>query len=103
MHVARHSLGEPAPTVIGSNVTIGEAVPTRKQGETMGCPDVYVAGVRQQRNATAQICGLVVTACALSAAGHGATIHACTIEDDSLVGMGATVLDGAKVTSTESD
>lgn len=51
VHVARHSLGEPSPTVIGSNVTIG----------------------------------------------HGATIHACTIEDDSLVGMGATVLDGAKV------
>lgn len=23
VHVARHSLGEPAPTVIGNNVTIG--------------------------------------------------------------------------------
>ncbi len=30
-------------------------------------------------------------------AGHGATIHACTVEDGSLVGMGATVLDGATV------
>lgn len=29
--------------------------------------------------------------------GHGATIHACTIGDNSLVGMGATVLDGVKV------
>jgi carbonic anhydrase/acetyltransferase-like protein (isoleucine patch superfamily) len=29
--------------------------------------------------------------------GHNATIHACTIEDKSLIGMGATVLDGATV------
>lgn len=29
--------------------------------------------------------------------GHGATVHAATIEDGSLVGMGATVLDGSKV------
>ncbi|GIM16725.1 hypothetical protein Vretimale_19326, partial [Volvox reticuliferus] len=27
--------------------------------------------------------------------GHGATVHACTIEDNCLVGMGATILDGA--------
>ncbi|GFR42908.1 hypothetical protein Agub_g3904 [Astrephomene gubernaculifera] len=31
--------------------------------------------------------------------GHGATVHACTIEDNCLVGMGATVLDGATVKS----
>lgn len=30
-------------------------------------------------------------------AGHGATVHACTVEDNCLVGMGATVLDGATV------
>jgi gamma-carbonic anhydrase len=29
--------------------------------------------------------------------GHGAVIHACTIEDEVLVGMGAKVLDGAVV------
>ena len=29
--------------------------------------------------------------------GHGAIIHACTIEDAVLIGMGATVLDGALV------
>lgn len=29
--------------------------------------------------------------------GHGAIIHACTIEDECLIGMGAAVLDGAKV------
>jgi len=29
--------------------------------------------------------------------GHNATLHACTIEDDAFVGMGATVMDGAVV------
>jgi carbonic anhydrase/acetyltransferase-like protein (isoleucine patch superfamily) len=29
--------------------------------------------------------------------GHGAIIHACTIEDACLIGMGATVLDGAVI------
>jgi gamma-carbonic anhydrase len=29
--------------------------------------------------------------------GHGALIHACTIEDEVLVGMGATILDGARI------
>ncbi len=31
--------------------------------------------------------------------GHNATLHACTIEDYALIGMGATVLDGAVVES----
>ena len=29
--------------------------------------------------------------------GHGAIIHACTVEDVVLVGMGATILDGARI------
>ncbi|NLU83731.1 gamma carbonic anhydrase family protein [Rhodococcus sp. HNM0569] len=29
--------------------------------------------------------------------GHNATLHGCTIEDDVLIGMGATVLNGAKI------
>ena len=29
--------------------------------------------------------------------GHGAVLHACTLEDASFVGMGATVMDGATV------
>lgn len=29
--------------------------------------------------------------------GHSATVHACTVEDESLVGMGATILDGAVI------
>lgn len=29
--------------------------------------------------------------------GHGATLHACTVEDGCLIGMGAIVLDGARI------
>ncbi|PTY02545.1 gamma carbonic anhydrase family protein [Opitutaceae bacterium EW11] len=29
--------------------------------------------------------------------GHGAIVHACTIEDECLIGMGSTILDGARV------
>jgi carbonic anhydrase/acetyltransferase-like protein (isoleucine patch superfamily) len=29
--------------------------------------------------------------------GHGAIVHACTVEDEVLVGMGATILDGAVI------
>ncbi len=29
--------------------------------------------------------------------GHSAIVHACTIEDECLIGMGATVLDGARI------
>ena len=29
--------------------------------------------------------------------GHGAVIHACTIEDECLIGMNATILDGAHI------
>lgn len=29
--------------------------------------------------------------------GHGAILHACTIEDEVLVGMGSTILDGARI------
>ncbi len=29
--------------------------------------------------------------------GHSVTLHGCTIEDDSLIGIGATVLNGAKI------
>lgn len=29
--------------------------------------------------------------------GHGAVLHACTVEDDCLIGMGAIILDGARI------
>src|SRR3954463_3504098 len=29
--------------------------------------------------------------------GHAAIVHACTVEDECLIGMGATILDGARI------
>jgi carbonic anhydrase/acetyltransferase-like protein (isoleucine patch superfamily) len=29
--------------------------------------------------------------------GHGAIVHACTVGDESLIGMGAVILDGAEI------
>lgn len=43
---------------------------------------------------TGQFATLVGDDCTV---GHGAIIHGCTIEDRCLIGMGATILDGARV------
>lgn len=43
--------------------------------------------------------GTCAERCELCAAGHGAIIHAATVEDSTLIGMGATILDGAMVCS----
>lgn len=43
--------------------------------------------------------GFALTIGADVTVGHGAILHACTVEDLSLIGMGATVLDGARVPS----
>ncbi|GGT94922.1 gamma carbonic anhydrase family protein [Streptomyces lateritius] len=41
--------------------------------------------------------GFPVTIGARVTVGHNATVHGCTVEDDVLVGMGATILNGARV------
>ena len=43
---------------------------------------------------TGQFAAVVGDDCTI---GHGAIIHGCTIEDRCLIGMGATILDGARV------
>ena len=43
---------------------------------------------------TGQFATLVGDDCTI---GHGAIIHGCTIEDHCLIGMGATILDGARI------
>lgn len=52
---------------------------------------VHVARHNPQNNVQPTSIGSNVTI------GHSATVHACTIEDGSLVGMGATLLDGVTV------
>jgi carbonic anhydrase/acetyltransferase-like protein (isoleucine patch superfamily) len=41
--------------------------------------------------------GFPVTIGARVTVGHNATVHGCTVEDDVLVGMGATILNGARI------
>jgi carbonic anhydrase/acetyltransferase-like protein (isoleucine patch superfamily) len=41
--------------------------------------------------------GFVLTVGSRTSVGHGAILHGCTIEDDSLIGMGARVLNGAVI------
>jgi len=43
--------------------------------------------------------GLSTTIGARVTVGHGAILHACVLEDDSFIGMGAVVLDGAVIES----
>jgi len=52
---------------------------------------VHVAKTNVSGNVAPTIIGNKVTV------GHSAVLHACTLEDESFVGMGATVLDGAVV------
>lgn len=41
--------------------------------------------------------GFPVTVGARVSVGHNAVLHGCTVEDDVLIGMGATVLNGAHI------
>mmetsp|Transcript_21324 Transcript_21324/g.64154 ORF Transcript_21324/g.64154 Transcript_21324/m.64154 type:complete len:260 (-) Transcript_21324:242-1021(-) len=63
---------------VGTNTNIQDAAIVHVARHALGDP-------------TATVIGNNVTI------GHGAVIHACTIEDDCLIGMGATVLDGSQV------
>jgi carbonic anhydrase/acetyltransferase-like protein (isoleucine patch superfamily) len=56
------------------------------------------AGSNIQDNVSMHVdAGLPLTVGSRVSVGHGAILHGCTIEDDSLIGMGATVLNGAVV------
>ncbi|WP_267245915.1 gamma carbonic anhydrase family protein [Streptomyces sp. PR69] len=61
-------------------------------------PIVLGAGSNIQDNCTVHVDpGFPVTVGARVSVGHNAVLHGCTVEDDVLVGMGATVLNGAHI------
>ncbi|WP_405809697.1 gamma carbonic anhydrase family protein [Streptomyces sp. NBC_00210] len=61
-------------------------------------PIVLGADTNIQDNCTVHVDpGFPVTVGERVSVGHNAVIHGCTIEDDVLVGMGATVLNGAHI------
>ena len=66
-------------------------VNTIRIGEQTNIQDGTIVHVTREKHPT--VIGSRVTI------GHGCILHGCTIEDDSFIGMGATVMDGAVVES----
>ncbi|MEU3712106.1 gamma carbonic anhydrase family protein [Streptomyces catenulae] len=61
-------------------------------------PITVGAGSNIQDNCTVHVDpGFPVTVGAGVSVGHNAVLHGCTVEDDVLIGMGATVLNGAHI------
>lgn len=61
-------------------------------------PIVLGADSNVQDNCTVHVDpGFPVTVGARVSVGHNAVLHGCTVEDDVLIGMGATVLNGAHI------
>ncbi|GAA2067892.1 gamma carbonic anhydrase family protein [Streptomyces albiaxialis] len=65
-----------------------------------GGPIALGAGSNIQDNCTVHTdVGFPVTVGTGVSVGHNAVLHGCTVEDDVLIGMGATVLNGARIGS----
>lgn len=95
--IGKHVFVDPSAQVIG-RVTVGDYssiwpgcvirgdIQKIKIGRYSNIQDLSVLHVEAERACTV---GDYVTV------GHGVTLHACTVRDQSLVGMGSIVLDGA--------
>jgi len=89
----------PNATLIGS-VAVGAHASVFYGAVVRGDTDSIVigAGSNIQDNVSMHTdSGLVLTVGSRVSVGHGATLHGCTVENDSLIGMGATVLNGAVI------
>ena len=102
MHVAKTALGDPSPTTIGSNVSVGAHQPRRlacvpRRPNSDGAEQLYGdINLHFRHHLTERPAKPLKQPCKLRA-GHSALLHACTVEDGSLIGMGATLCDGSKV------
>jgi len=91
----------PNATVVG-NVTLGERVSVFYGAVLRGDMDAITVGddTNLQDNVTMHVdTGTPATIGARVSVGHGAILHGCTVEDDCLIGMGATVLNRAVIGS----
>jgi carbonic anhydrase/acetyltransferase-like protein (isoleucine patch superfamily) len=89
----------PNATLVGS-VNLGPRASVFYGAVLRGDTDAIVIGAESniQDNVTMHTdTGLVLTVGSGVSVGHGATLHGCTVENDSLIGMGATVLNGAVI------
>jgi len=97
--IGRHVFVDPSAQVIG-RVTVGDYssiwpgcvvrgdIQKIKIGRYSNIQDLSILHVESNR---ACVVGDYVTV------GHGVTLHACTVRDQSLIGMGSIVLDGAVI------
>ena len=89
----------PNATLVGS-VTIGANASVFYGAVLRGDTDQIIvgAGSNLQDNVTVHTdAGLVMSVGEGVSVGHGAILHGCTVEDDCLIGMGATVLNRAVI------
>ena len=63
------------------------------------CSNIQDGSVLHVTHHSASQSGFSLTLGARVTVGHQVTLHGCTVHDDSLIGMGSTVLDGAVVES----
>lgn len=90
---------DPSAQVIG-NVTIGERSSIWPNASLRGDIGPIVIGEETsiQDNCALHLDdGFPLTIGDRVTVGHSVTLHGCTIEDDTLIGIGATILNGAKI------
>ncbi|UUN25573.1 gamma carbonic anhydrase family protein [Streptomyces sp. FIT100] len=97
--IAPEAFTAPTSVVVG-DVTIGPGASVWYHAVLRADfgPIVLGADSNIQDNCTVHVDpGFPVTVGARVSVGHNAVLHGCTVEDDVLVGMGATVLNGAHI------
>jgi len=99
--VAKSAWVAPNATLVG-RVTLGERASVFYGAVLRADVDTITIGddTNLQDNVTMHCdAGVPASVGARVSVGHGAILHGCTVEDDSLIGMGATVLNGAVIGS----
>ncbi|MEU8567462.1 gamma carbonic anhydrase family protein [Streptomyces pathocidini] len=97
--IAPEAFTAPTSVVIG-DVTLAAGASVWYQAVLRGDADSIAlgAGSNIQDNCTVHADpGFPVSVGERVSVGHNAVLHGCTVEDDVLVGMGATVLNGARI------
>jgi carbonic anhydrase/acetyltransferase-like protein (isoleucine patch superfamily) len=85
-----------AQTSVWPMVVIRGDVNSIRIGE---CSNIQDGSVLHVTHRSANHSGFSLTVGSRVTVGHQVTLHGCTVQDDSLIGMGSTVLDGAVVES----
>ena len=105
VHLAESAMVAPSACLVGS-VEIGENVTVMHSASARGDYEGRIV-VGNGTNMQEHVCihvdlhGLCQIGKGVTI-GHGAILHGCTVGDESLIGMGATVLDGAVIGSLHS-